>query len=51
MQLDITVVCIITVFFKKAAIITAMHGQKTLQLQLSKVILSGVHNCNFEARN
>ena len=48
---DATVVSIAAVFFKKAAIIIAIHGQKTLHLQLSKVILSGMHNCTFEAIN
>ena len=38
-------------FFKKAAIIIAAHGQKTLLWQLSKVILSGMYNSNFEAIN
>ena len=49
MQLDTTVVSIAAVFFKKAAIIIATHDQKALHWQLSKVILSGVYNCNFEA--
>ena len=39
MQSDITVVSIASVFFKKGAIIIAIHGQKTLDRQLSKVIL------------
>ena len=51
MQSDTTVATIAAVFFKKAAIIIAMHGQKTLYWQLSKVILSGMYNCNFEAMN
>ena len=34
MQLDTTVVSIEAVLFKKAAIIIAMHGQKTVQRQL-----------------
>ena len=34
-----------------AAIILAPYGQKTLYWQLSKVILSGMFNCNFEAIN
>ena len=40
MQSDTTVVSIASVFFKKAAVIIATHGQKTLDWQLSKVILS-----------
>ena len=40
-----------SVFFKKATIIIARHGQKTLDWQLRKVILSGIYNCNFEAIN
>ena len=51
MQSDNTVVSIAAVFFKKAATIIAIHGQKTLHWQLSKVILSGTYNCNFEAIN
>ena len=51
MQSDTTVVSIAAVFFKKAAIVITIHGQKTLHCQLSKVILSGVYNCNFEAIN
>ena len=38
-------------FFKKGAIIIAIHGQKTLHWQLNKVILSGIDNCNVEAIN
>ena len=49
MQSDTTVASIAAVFFKQAAIIIATHGQKTFQSQLSKVILSGMYNCNFEA--
>ena len=44
MQSDTTVVSIAAVFFKKAAIIIATYGQKTLRLQLGKVILSGMYN-------
>ena len=44
MQSGTTVVSIAVVFFKKAATIIATHGQKTLLLQLSKVILSGMYN-------
>ena len=33
------------------AIVIAIHGQKTLHFQLSKVILSGMYNCSFEAIN
>ena len=51
MQSDIIVVSIVAVFFKKAAVIIAIHGQKTLHGQLSKVILSGMNNCKFEAIN
>ena len=51
MQSDNTVVSIAAVFFKKAATIIAIHGQKTLHWQLSKVTPSGTHNCNFEAIN
>ena len=51
MQSDATVVSIAAAFFKKAATIIAIHGQKTLHWQLSEVILSGTYNCNFEAIN
>ena len=51
MQSDSTVVSIAAVFFKKAAIIIATYGQKTLHWQLSKVILSGMYNSNFDAIN
>ena len=51
MQLDTTVVSTAAVIFKKAAIVIDIHGQKTLHWQLSKVILSGMYNCNFEAIN
>ena len=49
MQSDTTVVSITAVFFKKAVIIIATHGHKTLHWQVSKVILSSMYNCNFEA--
>ena len=49
MQSGTTIVSIAAVFSKKAAIILATHGQKTLHWQVSKVILSGMCNCNFEA--
>ena len=51
MQSDTTVFPIAAVFLIAAAIIIATHGQKTLHWQLSKVILSGIYNCNFEAIN
>ena len=51
MQSDTTVVSIAAAFFKKAAIIIATNGQKTLHSQLSKLILSDMYNCNFEAIN
>ena len=51
MQSSTIIVSIAAVFFKKAAIIVALHVQKTLHRQLSKVILSGMYNCNFEAIN
>ena len=51
MQSDATVISIALVFFKKAAVIIATHGQKTLDWQLSKVILCGMYNCKFEAIN
>ena len=51
MQSDTTIVSIAAVFSKKAAIIAATHGPKTLHWQLSTVILSGMYNCNFEAIN
>ena len=51
MQSDTTIVSIAAVFSKKADIIAATHGQKTLHWQLSTVILSGMYNCNFEAIN
>ena len=38
-----------SLFLIAAAIITAIHGQKILHWPLSKVILSGMCNCNFEA--
>ena len=44
MQSGTTVVSIAAVFFKKAAIIKARHGLKTLLWQLSKVLLSGMYN-------
>ena len=50
MQSD-TTVSIAAVFLIAAAIIITTHGQKTLHWQLSKVILSGICNCNFEAIN
>ena len=51
MQSDTTVVSIAAVFFKKAAIVIAIHGQKTLHWQFSKVIISGMYSSNFEAMN
>ena len=52
MQSETTAVSIVAVFFKKAAVVIAMHGQKTLHLQLSKVlVVSGMYSCNFEAIN
>ena len=51
MQSDTTVVSIAVVFLIAAAIIIATHGQKTLHWQLSKVIFSGMYNCNFKAIN
>ena len=51
MQSYTTAVFIASVFFKKAAVIIATHGQKTLDWQLSKVILCGMYNCKFEAIN
>ena len=51
MQSDTIVVSIGAVFFKKAAIVMAIHGQKTLHWQLSKVIAAGMYNCSFEAIN
>ena len=51
MQSDITVVSTASVFLQKGAIIIAKHGQKTLDWQLSKVILYFMYNCNFEAIN
>ena len=51
MQSDTTVVSIAPVFFKKAAIIIDIHGQKALHKQLRRVILSGIYNCDFEAIN
>ena len=51
MQLGTTAVSIAAVFFKKAAIIKATHGQKTFHWQFSKVMLSGMYNCDFEAIN
>ena len=51
MQSDTTVVSIAAVFSIKAAIIIATHDKKTLHWQLSKVILSGMYNSNFEGIN
>ena len=51
MQSDTTVVSTAAVFFKKAAIVIAIHGQKTLHWQSNKFTLSGMYNCNFEAVN
>ena len=51
MQSDTTFVSIAAAFFKKVIIVLAIHGQKTLHWQLSKVILSGIYNCNFKAIN
>ena len=51
MQTDATAVSIPSVFFLKPAIIIATHGQKTIDWQLSKVILFCMYNCNFEAIN
>ena len=51
MQSDTAVVSVTAVFFKKTAIVIAIRGQKTLHLQLNKVILSGMYSCNFEAIN
>ena len=51
MQSDTAVVFIAAVFLKKAAIVVAIDGQKILHWQLSKVILSGMYNCKFEAIN
>ena len=48
MQPD-TTVSIAEVFFKKAPVIIAILGQKSLHWQLSEAILSGMYNCNFEA--
>ena len=36
-----------SIFFKKAAIIIATHGQKSLHWHLSRYM----YNCNFEAVN
>ena len=51
MQSDTTVDSIAAVFLKKAVVIIATQGQKILHWQLSKVILPGMYNCNFEAIN
>ena len=51
MQSDTTTVSIAAIFFKKTPVIIATHGQQTLQWQLSKVVLSGMYNCNFEVIN
>ena len=51
MQSDTTVVSTAVVFCKKGATIIAIHVQKTLHWQISKVILSGTYNCNSEATN
>ena len=49
-QPDTKVVSIAAVFFKKQLVI-AILGLKTLQWQVSKVILFGMYNCTFEAIN
>ena len=51
MQSDTTVASIAADLLIAVTIIIATHGQKTLHLLLSKVILSGMCNCNFEAIN
>ena len=51
MHSDTTVVSIAAVVFRKAAIIIATHGEKTLHWRLSEVLLSSMYNCNFEAIN
>ena len=53
MQSDNKVVSIGALFFKKAALFfkIAIHGQKALHWRLSKVILLGMYNCNFEETN
>ena len=45
MQSSTTVISTPAVFFKKAAIIIAIRGQKTLHWELSKVLPSGNYNC------
>ena len=37
--------------FYSCSFMIATHGQKTLHWQLNKVILSGMYNCNSEARD
>ena len=49
MEMGTALVSIAAVFFNKTASITAIHGQKTLHWQLSKVIVYGMYNCTFEA--
>ena len=44
MQSGTTVISIAADVLRKAAIMIAAHGQKTLLSQLSKVILSGMYN-------
>ena len=51
MQSATTVASIAAVLSKTAVIIISIHGQKTLHWQLSKVILSGMYNYNFDAIN
>ena len=51
MQSATTVVSIAAVFFKEAASIITIYGQKALHWQLSTVILSSTYNCKFEAIN
>ena len=51
MQSDTTVVSIVRVFSKKAAIIIAILSQKALHWQLSEIIPSVLYNCNSEATN
>ena len=51
-QSDTGVVYIAAVFLIAATIVIAIYGHiKTLHWHLRKVVLSGMYNCNFEAKN
>ena len=51
MQLDNTVVAIVSFLIGAAIIIAKYMVKNTLHRQLSKITLSGIYKCNFEAIN